>query len=126
MERLEAVLALQKRDRKLDAVLSDFPDGFAAGWHVAVPSCFRDALDIVWRKRSAASEAQSLWVQGGAFDFKRGDTLYDTASAYESWDAARESVHFGLVVTDATPAVPAKPADVAPETPEASRATRAA
>jgi hypothetical protein len=118
LERLEATIALRKRDRKLETPLSDFPDGFAAGWHLAVPACFRDALDITWAERKKGGVSAWRWIQGSSFDFKQGDTIYDVPEADGGWGDARHRVGFCVSVTDASPALPAKPAAVRPETPE--------
>jgi hypothetical protein len=118
LERLETTVALRKRDRKLETPLSDFPDGVAAGWHMAVPACFRDALDITWAERRKGGASVWQWIQGSSFDFKQGDTLYDTRKAEGTWADALRHLGLCIVVTDASPALPAKPAAVRPETPE--------
>ncbi|NQT88275.1 hypothetical protein HQ560_16020 [bacterium] len=118
LDRLDGILALRKRDKKLETLLSDFPDGCTAGWHVAVPACFRDALDIKWTERKKDKVGEWKWIQASAFSFRPGDTLYDSPKAYGTWAGALGQLRFALVVTDASPAVPAKPASVAPETAE--------
>ena len=118
LERLETTIALHKRDRKLETPLSDFPDGVGAGWYLAVPACFRDALDITWAERKKSGVSAWRWIQGGSFGFKQGDTLYGVAEADGDWGDALHRLGFCVAVTDASPALPAKPAAVRPETPE--------
>ena len=115
---LAETIILRKRDRKLETLLSDFPAGFAVGWRLAVPACFRDALDIKWAERRKDGTSVWRWIQGSSFDFKQGDTLYDVPEADGGWGDALRRLGFCIAVTDASPALPAKPAAVRPETPE--------
>ena len=39
--------------QRSELISVDFSSGFAAGWAVAVPACFRAALDIEWTPRMA-------------------------------------------------------------------------
>lgn len=86
------------RSRELlkDPTVSHDPE-----WHMAVPSCFNDALDI---KLNCGTENKG-WTQSGCFSFKAADILYDCKEAYsEPWSDAMHHIGFSLQIVSASPA----------------------
>ena len=73
---------------------------------MAVPASFRQALDIRKDERVVESDGSKsktmVWTQDSHFDFHRGDTLFDHASAYTAptWREAIEHVHWVFQVDE--------------------------
>jgi hypothetical protein len=112
---------IQRRSKKL---IAEFEDGYAKDWAMAVPACFRTALDIkpraATRKRAAAGkgEQQITWMQGIRFAFTQGDTLYDTQAAYtKKWSEAMKTIKVVIQVMDGQPAEPSLNESADDETP---------
>jgi len=112
---------MQRRSKKL---IAEFEGGYAKGWAMAVPTCFRTALDI--KPRAATRKGatvgkdgqQITWMQGIRFAFTQGDTLYDTQEAYSmKWSEALKSIKVVIKVMDGQPAEPSLNEDVEDETP---------
>ncbi|MCX5869703.1 MAG: hypothetical protein NTY00_03495 [Deltaproteobacteria bacterium] len=77
-----------KREKRRDALIINFVDGFALGWKMAVPESFKEALDIKLTARILAGKREMLWTKGLIYNFHEGDTLYDTKLAYKEWGEA--------------------------------------
>lgn len=112
---------IQRRSKKL---IAEFEDGYAKDWAMAVPTCFRTALDIKPRaatRKGAAVEKdgqQITWMQGIRFAFTQGDTLYDTPEAYsKKWSEALKSIKVMVRVMGGQPAAPALSEGAEDETP---------
>ena len=104
---LGLAIELGDNDGRMDELLTDFVDGFATGWRMAVGTCFRDSLDIKQTvKKGADREKGLLWTQGGIFSFSQGDTLYDTPHAYERWGTALQHIDTAYQVLAGTPSRP--------------------
>lgn len=113
-------MAKQKRSEEVSV---DWANGYAAGWKMAVPPCFREALDIRWSPRvkdvlgadgkpvmgedgKPQREEVSVLTEGvpPLYSFQPGYTLYDTRAAYEGcWGDSLRKIGFGLVVESARP-----------------------
>lgn len=106
---LDLSIALQDNDERMDELLTDFAQGFAEGWGMAVGSCFRDALDIRQTEKVAGGKKARVFTQGGTFSFSQGDTLYDTPRAYdEEWGTALQSIGTAYQIIGGTPSRPEK------------------
>jgi len=112
---------IQRRSKKL---IAEFEDGYAKDWAMAVPTCFRTALDIKPRaatRKGAAVEKdgqQITWMQGIRFAFTQGDTLYDTREAYtKKWSDALKSIKVVIKVMDGRPSEPSLNEGAEDETP---------
>ena len=116
-----SVRRIQRRSKKL---IAEFEGGYAKGWAMAVPTCFRTALDIkpraATRKDAAVGkDGQKItWMQGIRFTFTQGDTLYDTPEAYsKKWSEALKSIKVMIRVMDGRPAEPSLNERAEDETP---------
>lgn len=89
------------RSTKLLAV---FQNGLAVGWRMAVPECFRAALDIRLTPRIVAKEVVMTWTQGRMFAFKEGDTLYNVLSPEGDWSLRLATLELCVQVQRAAPA----------------------
>ena len=74
-----------------------------------VPTCFNDALDIRQTARKLDGKLATVWTQGAAFAFKAGDTIYDTALAYEEWGQALRHIRLCVQVRNASDATGSEP-----------------
>lgn len=94
----------QQRTRKLDPDLVG--SRFSHQWAFALPSSFRSALDILLTTTVERGVASETWTQGQNYDFKVGDTIYDTHLAYGAWDEALPHIKTCLSVKSARKASP--------------------
>lgn len=101
------------KDNRLDELMTQFVQTkisdnvsleIADGWHFCVPSSFKAALDIQLTPRKVAGKTEYTWTQGSWFDFKTGDTIYDSPKAYLPWCLSNFRV-----CLDVTKSVPAQP-----------------
>lgn len=101
------------KDNRLDEFICDFVPvriseslsiEIAAGWHFCVPSSFKAALDIQLTPRKINKRTEYSWTQGSWFDFKLGDTIYDSPNAYLPWSLSNFKI-----CLDVTKSVPAQP-----------------
>lgn len=99
----EQVTSATRVSRRLKDLLKNPESDHEEGWHMAVPSCFNDALDI--RLNFGVNRG---WTQSGCFAFKQGDVLYDTPRAYTVWSEALQHINLSLQITAASPAGEAK------------------
>ena len=90
----------------------NFVDGHAAGWFMAVPECFRSALDIEMTERvhkdpvTGKKSKKSIWTEGQPqiFKFATGDMLHDIRIRHEGeWGDAMRDISVGLKVARAVP-----------------------
>jgi len=79
-------------------LIANFDSGFALGWKMAVPNVFRKSLDIRFLSRVYDGVAQEVWTQGTYFDFKEGDTVYDSQKAYNSINWGESLKHLKISV----------------------------
>jgi len=84
-------------------LIASFEDGFAAGWKMAVPEHFKEALDIKLTPRNFNKKTTMIWTQGKMYNFKSGDMLYDTKLAYQKWDEAMKHLKLCVQVKEAKP-----------------------
>lgn len=105
---LEKVSEVEKfeafRDERSLVTIATFVDGFAAGWKMAVPEAFRNALDIKSTPRVFDGKTRTEITQGKNFSFKETDVLYDTRDAYQLWSKALNKISLCATVLSATPA----------------------
>jgi hypothetical protein len=112
IDTVEDKLERKTRNRRSTDLLATFPNGYAAGWAMAVPECFRDALDIKLTERiqkhpeTGKALTVMVWTQGKPpiYSFSAGDILYDTSLAYGSkWSNALAKISVSLQVESAVP-----------------------
>lgn len=97
-----------KRRRRNLKLIADFHDGFAVGWHMAVPDCFKECLDICLTERvktvkqpdgSKQKFISMVLTQGSNYAFARGDTFYDCREAYSlPWSDALHVIQQSIKV----------------------------
>ena len=114
LETLSQLLDAFSRPRatRLLTLLADFADGHAAGWAFCVPRSFSRALDISKTVRRSNGRSTEIWTQGARFTFSPGDTFYDSADAYDSWERAVRGIRLCIevvAVTDVAPATKERP-----------------
>jgi len=95
----------------VDAMTADQADGYRliapaqgaiTNWHFFIPTCFLSSLGIREGTRSRSIDIGDdtkvyrwvEWMQTGAFDFAKGDTIYDTPKAYDSAPWSETLHHF--------------------------------
>ena len=105
---LSSAIALLDKDPRMENLLADFSTGYAKGWHMAVGTYFRDALDIKQTPKVTEDRKTVIWTQGGTFAFCQGDILYDTPLAYQQWDAALQRIQGAYQVLESIPTRPEK------------------
>jgi len=77
-------------------------------WAFVMPSAFRAALDIQLSAVVEDGKSTQAWTQGQNYDFSAGDTIYDTALAYEGeWAESLPHIRTCLEVLSARKAAPA-------------------
>lgn len=108
LETLSLAKSLRDNGERINDLLSDFKEGFAKGWGVAVSTCFRDALDIKQTDKVIYGKKNRVWTQGSTFSFSQGDILYDTPQAYERWETALQSISVAYQVLAGVPSRPRK------------------
>lgn len=91
------------RDERSYALIARFVDGFAAGWKMAVPESFKDALDIKLTPRFFNKKQEMLWTQGRVYNFCQGDMFYDTRTAYGKWEEALNHITLSVKIEFANP-----------------------
>jgi hypothetical protein len=96
------------RTRRLPDLIKPPEDNETLNWHMCVPACFNNALDIKQTQRIKDGKETTVWTQGSAFSFKTGDTIYDTPKAYLEWEKALKHISICVSVEEATDAIPAK------------------
>lgn len=99
---LSRAIALLDKDPRMENLLADFSTDYAKGWHMAVGTYFRDALDIKQTPKVTKDRKTVIWTQGGAFSFSQGDVLYDTPLAYQQWDDALQHIQAAYQVLEST------------------------
>ena len=108
LQTLSSAIALLDKDPRMENLLADFTTDYAKGWHMAVGTYFRDALDIKQTPKVTQDSKTVIWTQGGAFSFSQGDVLYDTPLAYQQWDNALQHIRAAYQVLEGTPSRPEK------------------
>lgn len=108
--RTEALSTLTKlvtggktREHRLTTLMR-VPEDANADWFMHVPVCFNNALDI--RRTIRVGSAKPVWTQGANFSFSPGDTIYDTAQAYDRWADALLHIRYCFHVSQATAVSP--------------------
>lgn len=76
------------RENRLTNLLKEPSTQMEDGWYMCVPPCFNDALDIKQTDRIVDKKKTLVWTQGSSFNFKEGDSIYDTPNAYNVWSEA--------------------------------------
>ena len=97
--------------RKLSSVLSDFDDGYTSGWAFDVPKVFCRALGLSFEPGGDGGNDSGRCKQSSAFEFSRGDMLYDTRRANEDRAHAKicVQVRAATSVSRATETTPRNP-----------------
>lgn len=108
LDLLARAIALLDKDARMESLLADFSDDYAKGWHMAIGTYFRDALDIKQTEKVTNETKEVIWTQGGTFSFSQGDMLYDTPMAYQQWDVALKHIRVAYQVLEGTPSRPEK------------------
>lgn len=99
----------QKRVTRSQKLSVRFVDGYVDGWAMAVGECFKDALDILWTPVVVEGVTRKLETEGlpPCYNFRRGDSLYDTPEAYDGeWGEALTKINRSVQVVDAQPDTP--------------------
>jgi len=86
------------REHRLTTLLR-IPEDANEDWFIHVPIYFNNALDI--RRTIRVGAARPVWTQGANFSFSSGDTLYDTAQAYDCWSEALLQIRYSFHVSQA-------------------------
>lgn len=99
------------RDSRRGILIARFEDGYAAGWKMAVPEAFRDALDIMRQEKSITVKTDDVsgssvfkaaqWTQGNNYSFRSGDTLFDCRSPGGAWSDLVKILKIGVKVIEA-------------------------
>lgn len=97
----EKIMALKLGDDRLKECLKPPSQKYTESWHVCLPSCFNDSLDI----KLFSMAAGPTWTQGAFFSFSEGDVLYDKKEGYLVWSEALKCISFSIQITRATPVV---------------------
>ncbi|MCF6257691.1 MAG: hypothetical protein L3K25_15575 [Gammaproteobacteria bacterium] len=93
---------ISRQDDRSYVLIANFIDGYAAGWKMALPESFKDALDIKLTPRTLSGKTLKFWTQGRIYDFHEGDVIYNTKLAYDNWDEALKSTFLGIQITSVT------------------------
>ena len=107
IEILNLATSLKEGERSTN-LLSDFTEGFAKGWRIAVSTRFLEALDIKKTDKVEGSKKTLIWTQGSTFSFSQGDIIYDTLKAYERWEIALQSIGIAYQILAGVPSQPRK------------------
>ena len=86
-----------------------FVDGYAVGFRMAVPECFKSAFDILQTPRKVDGLETWQWTEGipPCYSFGAGDTVYDTPLAYVgTWGEALKHIDYAIVIAEAYPDEP--------------------
>ena len=102
MEQLTRTSA--KKEDRLTEFLKDPETDTTPDWFMQVSRCFNDALDIKVTPRKEDAKTVTVWTQGAGFAFKAGDTIYDTARAYDEWAQPLQHIRLCVQVRSATDA----------------------
>lgn len=97
----ERIQKLKLGDDRFKQCLKPPIQEYTEGWHVCLPSCFNDSLDI----KLISLVSGPTWTQGGFFSFSEGDVLYDKKEGYLVWREALKCISFSIQITRATPVV---------------------
>jgi hypothetical protein len=101
-------------NRSID-LSANFADDYAAGWFMAVHSCFRSSLDIELTPRmkkdpeTGKNREEMVWTQGTPpiYNFACGDILYDAKKVYgRTWGDTLADISVLLQVVEAAPDEP--------------------
>ena len=92
-----------RRDDRGYTLIANFVGGFALGWKMAVPEAFKEALDIKLTPRIFEKKKEMLWTQGRLYNFREGDTIYDTSQAYEEWSEALKHLKISIQIQSSSP-----------------------
>lgn len=103
---LDKIINMKKRGTRPSESLRDPEAQYTEGWHMCVPKCFNDSLDIRKTERVIKGNKTLQWTQGSTFSFETGDILYDTPKAYEPWPEAIQHINRCIQVREASPVIP--------------------
>ena len=103
---LDTIINMKKRGTRPIKPLRDPEAQYTEDWHMCVPKCFNDSLDIRKTERVSKGEKTLQWTQGSTFSFETGDVLYDTRKAYEPWPEAMKHINCCIQVREASQAIP--------------------
>ncbi len=103
---LDRVIKMQKRGIRPVEHLRYPEVQYPEGWHMCVPKCFNDSLDIRKTERVIKGNKTLQWTQGSTFSFETGDIFYDTPKAYEPWPEAMKHIKICIQVREASQAIP--------------------
>lgn len=80
-------MAEKKRQIRTLDLDSEFVDGYAKGWYMAVPEAFKDELDIKYTERVEKKKKVLRWTQGvpPLYTFKEGHIFYYDRAGYYGW-----------------------------------------
>ncbi len=106
LKMLERIIKMQKRSTRPGELLRDPKAQHTEGWHMYVPKCFNDSLDIRKTERVIKGNKTLHWTQGSTFSFETGDVLYDTPKAYEPWPEAMKHINRCIQVREASQTIP--------------------
>jgi hypothetical protein len=99
----DTIATTLKREQRSETLIARFVKGFAAGWRMAVPEVFKEALDISYTSKMRNKREYYTWTQGVFFNFKQGDILYDSPEAYEAWNSPSDKISLMVQVEMAYP-----------------------
>ena len=98
-------LPKSRRQIRTLELITQFVDGYAAGWRFAVGECFREPLDIRWTPyvNPETKQEEMRWTQGGLYGFAEGHCLYDSPRVYSLvWRDALQHINYAVQVQAAT------------------------
>ncbi|MGM0538612.1 MAG: hypothetical protein ACQERT_05330 [Thermodesulfobacteriota bacterium] len=79
-------------------------------WAMCVPPVFYPALNIEFSEEKSKKQGRPVYVQGSAFSFEVGHTLYDSMACYARCCLPiRKPEKLAVQIISATPAIPSKP-----------------
>jgi hypothetical protein len=84
----------QKRQKRTLDCRPKFVNGYAEGWHMAVPEAFKDELDIKYTERVENGQKLKRWTQGipPVYAFKEGHIFYYNPEGYSVGLAAHVQI----------------------------------
>lgn len=112
IEELEPITVNAINEGRQYALIAIFVDGFTQGWKMAVPSAFKDALDIKFTPVIINQKKEMRWTQGHNYDFHEGDMLHSevvrniknqSEETRDTWADAMKTLELTVQVISATP-----------------------
>jgi hypothetical protein len=106
----DKIKELVKSGKRSTELITNFTEGYADGWYMAVKESFRPQLDIKFTSRvqgklneieKAKKRHVRVWTQGPRIAFDKGHIFYNTRRGYEDWDEALKHINLVCIVLEA-------------------------